>query len=101
MLGAVVMLIGLAVEAIVSPPLGAQRNSVFDEIRYSKLAVVDKGGNRAIVLDSHKGGNRITVSDEARNPAISLISTNSSAPSGGDNFITIHDRAGNSVWDAP
>ena len=35
-LGAIIMLIGLTVGAIVSPPLIAQRNGVFDEIECSK-----------------------------------------------------------------
>ena len=144
LLGAGIMALGIIIGQWVTPDIEAQADGVFDEIRCSKLTVVDKVGNRAIVLDSHKGGNGITVyeasnraivlfsnnsassvsvldkagnrvvyldnhkggsgitvSDEAGNPAMSLISTNSSAPSGGDNFITIHDRAGNIRWEAP
>jgi len=41
-LGAVIMLIGLAIGAIVSPPLIAQRNGVFDEIQCSRLKVVSR-----------------------------------------------------------
>ena len=51
-LGAVIMLIGLAVGAIVSPPLVAQRNGVFDEIQCKRLTVVDEDGNKAIRLFS-------------------------------------------------
>ena len=49
-LGAVIMLIGLAVGAIVSPPLIAQRNDVFGDIQCTGLTVVDKNGNKAIAL---------------------------------------------------
>ena len=51
-LGAVIMLIGLAVGAIVSPPLIAQRNGMFDEIQCKRLTVVDEDGNKAIGLFS-------------------------------------------------
>ena len=71
-LGAVIMLIGLAVGAIVSPPLVAQRNGVFDDIVCSKLTVVDKivcreievvdqDGTPAIVLEAEEWGNEISV----------------------------------------
>ena len=50
-LGAVIMLIGLAVGAIVSPPLIAQRNSVFDKITCREIEVIDKDGNEAIIVD--------------------------------------------------
>ena len=49
-LGAVLMLIGLGVGAIVSPPLIAQRIGVFDEIHCSKLTVSTKYGKPVIVL---------------------------------------------------
>ena len=44
-LGAVIMLIGLAVGAIVSPPLVAQRNEVFDYITCRGVKVVDELGS--------------------------------------------------------
>ena len=37
LLGALIMLIGIGVGAIVSPPLIAQRNAVFDEIVCNQL----------------------------------------------------------------
>ena len=49
-LGAVIMLVGLAIGAIVSPPLVAQRAEVFDEIECSKLTVVDKHGKPRVAL---------------------------------------------------
>ena len=72
-LGAVIMLIGLAVGAIVSPPLIAQRNGVFDEIQCTKLTVVDNMGEKAVVLRSDKKtGNRVIVLDNMGNRAVLL-----------------------------
>ena len=51
-LGAVIMLIGLAVGAIVSPPLIAQRDDVFGDIQCTGLTVVDKQGNVGVALDT-------------------------------------------------
>ena len=50
LLGAVIMLVGIGVGSIVSPPLVAERNAVFDEIVCTKLTVVDKTGKAGIVL---------------------------------------------------
>ena len=49
-LGAVIMLIGIGVGSIVSPPLTAQRNAVFGEIECTGLTVVDTAGNPAVIL---------------------------------------------------
>ena len=49
-LGAVIMLIGVGVGAIVSPPLTAQRNGVFGKIECTGLTVIDTSGNPAVVL---------------------------------------------------
>jgi len=60
-LGAVIMLIGLAVGAIVSPPLIAQRDGVFDEILCRKITVVDSVGTEGVVLESNEEVNQIIV----------------------------------------
>ena len=60
-LGAVIMLIGLVVGAIVSPPLIAQRNSVFDTITCREIEVIDKDGNEAIRLYTTKHGGDIRI----------------------------------------
>ena len=73
-LGAVIMLIGLAVGTIVSPPLGAQRNGVFDEILCKRLTVVDEDGNKAIILGSIEGLNVVIVLDKQGEKAITLES---------------------------
>ena len=60
-LGAVIMLIGLAVGAIVSPPLIAQRDDVFGEIQCRMLTVLNKQGKPAVALASTEYGGRVDV----------------------------------------
>ena len=60
-LGAGIMLIGLAVGAIVSPPLIAQRDDVFGDIQCTGLTVVDKQGNVAVALDTDEHGGVVNV----------------------------------------
>ena len=61
-LGAVIMLIGMSVDSILSPPLIAQRSGGIDEIVCSKLTIVDKYGRPAIVLDiTEESGNAIKI----------------------------------------
>ena len=60
-LGAVIMFIGLAVGAIVSPPLIAQRNGVFEKITCREIKVIDKDGNEAIRLYTTKHGGDIRM----------------------------------------
>ena len=109
-LGAVIMLIGLAVGAIVSPPLGAQRNGVFDEIICTGLTVIDKNGNKAIALKTESMGNLVSLYTQNGEPAISLDANytgnyvwvsdpveNKTAVSlassqGGTNNVTIHSK---------
>ncbi len=52
-LGAVIMLIGFAVGAIVSPPLLAQREGVFGEILCTGVTVMGKNEKAAIRLGSY------------------------------------------------
>ena len=61
-LGAGIMLIGLAVGAIVSSPLIAQQHGVFDTIICRNLGVVDENGKLRIRLSSdHPLSKDITV----------------------------------------
>ena len=72
-LGAVIMLIGLAVGAIVSPPLVAQRNGVFDKIQCRELQVLDKHGKKAIHLHTDGVyGNMVGVYDQHGTQAVYL-----------------------------
>ena len=72
-LGAVIMLVGLAVGAIVSPPLIAQRNGVFGDIECTGLTVVNKSGKLAVALDTDDA-NRVLVYDNREKLAIALAS---------------------------
>ena len=118
-LGAVIMLIGLAVGAIVSPPLVAQHNGVFDKITCREIEVVDENGNQAIVLGSKEGVNLMTVSDKQGEIAIDLSVAEpinsigirdaagneairmSAVDFSNSNHIRIYDKAENIVWKAP
>ena len=65
------MLIGLAVGAIVSPPLVAQRDSVFDKITCRELRVVTESGKVGIRLgSSDSGGNVISINNKFGRPAM-------------------------------
>ena len=71
-LGAVIMLTGLAVGAITSPPLIAQRNGVFDYITCRGIEVVDKHGKTGISLDAYENSSYISIFDKTGNAAIEL-----------------------------
>lgn len=91
-LGAVIMLIGLAVGAIVSPPLIAQHNGVFGEIQCTKLTVVDNMGKTAVELDSHEeAGNSVTVNNKQGNSAVILRSSELG------NIVFLANKQGNSA----
>ena len=74
-LGAVIMLIGLAVGAIVSPPLGAQRNGVFDKIFCRSLTVVDSEGSIGIMLNKDENGSSMAMYNSQGKLGIALLST--------------------------
>lgn len=88
-LGALIMLIGIGVGSVVSPPLIAQRNGVFNEITCRKLTVVDEAGNKAIYLTSTKEANGVFVANQASQLAISLASSGEMG-----NAVFVHDKLG-------
>ena len=92
-LGAVIMLVGMGVGSIVSPPLIAQGDGVFDEIKCTKLIVVDKAGKTAIHLSAREDGNGIAVYDTAGQKAIALTAVELG------NSVTVYDKTGKAVVD--
>ena len=94
-LGAVIMLVGIGLGSIVSPPLIAQRDGVFGEIECTKLRVVDKAGKTAVLLATTEDGNYVTVTNKAEEPAITLIADEVT------NRVTIHNKVGIIRWEAP
>lgn len=73
-LGAVIMLIGMGVGAIFSPPLIAQRTSVLGEIQCAELTVVDMSGAPAIVLRADETlGNGIVIHNKEGTPALLFV----------------------------
>ena len=89
-LGAGIMLIGLAVGAIVSPPLGAQRNGVFGDIECAALTVLDKNGKSAILLRSTEYSNNVTVEGKDGNSVYLSSSEDGSS-------VAISGKNGNGV----
>ena len=88
-LGAVIMLIGIGVGAIVSPPLIAQRNSVLGEIRCNSLTVVDKSGEPAIVLRADEAlGNGVVLHNPVGTPAVLFVADETG------NSIAVADQSG-------
>ena len=94
-LGAGIMLIGLAVGAIVTTPLIAQREDVFGEIQCSRLVVVDETGKPAITLatDAKEHGlpekqNAVIVYNKSGEKAV-VIGTHRE-----HNGVEVHDKQG-------
>ena len=73
MLGAAIMLIGLAVGAIVSPPLIAQSNGVFDKIVCRKLTVVDSTGKTMMMAAGSRTGGQVAVFSKDGKACASMI----------------------------
>ena len=67
------MLIGLAVGTIVSPPLIAHNNGVFDKITCREIEVIDKDGNEAIWLYTTKHGGGIRMGSKDGRNAIMVL----------------------------
>ena len=70
-LGAIIMLVGIGVGAIVSPPLIAQRDGVFGEIQCTRLTVVDNKGKNVVVLGSTPLPNSVLAKTAAGFPCLS------------------------------
>ena len=89
-LGAGIILTGLVVGAIVSPPLIAQRNGVFGDIVCTALTVLDKNGKSAILLRSTEYGNNVTVEGKDGNSVYLSSSEDGSS-------VAISGKNGNGV----
>ena len=94
-LGAVIMLIGLAVGAVVSPPTIAQRDGVFGEIECTGLKVVDKYGKTGIDLASTDDGNIVTFRGQSGKAGVVLSTVDKG------NIVAVHDQHGNIIWQTP
>ena len=88
-LGALIMLVGLGLGAIVSPPLIAQKYSLLDEVRCTKLTVVDKYDKPAMILSSDEAtGNGIILFDQAGKEAAVLLASKQT------NSLGIYNKVG-------
>ena len=89
-LGAVIMLIGIGVGSIVSPPLIAQdtpEKGVFSEIECRRLVVRDKAGNKAVALYAEALGNSVAIYDPGGKRAVILSAGKQ------ENGIIIRDKS--------
>ena len=88
-LGAVIMLIGMGVGAIVSPPLIAQREGMLGEIQCTGLTVVDMSGEPAIILRVDEAlGNGIVLHNPQGTPAVLLVADETG------NSLALADKSG-------
>ena len=93
LLGAVIMLVGVGVGSIVSPPSVAQRDGVFREIQCTQLTVVDKAGRAVVTLTADEVANRILVTNTTGEATIGLIASEDV------NRIIFTDKAGKTAID--
>ena len=88
-LGAVIMLIGIGVGSIVSPPLIAQRESMMGDLKCSSLTVVDALGEPAIVLRADETlGNGIVLYNPSGIPAVLFVADDTG------NSVAVTDKSG-------
>ncbi len=88
-LGAVIMLVGILVGSIVSPPLIAQRKDMPGDIKCTSLIVVDKSGEPAIVLRTDEAlGNGVVLHNPVGTPAVLLVADETG------NSIAVADKSG-------
>ena len=88
-LGALIMLIGLGVGAILCPPLIAQRTDVLGDIKCTSLTVVDASGTPAIVLRADETlGNGVVIHNPAGTPAVLFVADDIG------NSVAVTDRSG-------
>ena len=60
-LGAGIMAIGIIIGQVITPDIEAQSNGVFDEIQCTRLTVVDKQGDLAVLLATDEDGGLVGV----------------------------------------
>ena len=90
-LGAVIMLFGLGIGAIVSPPLIAQKTGMFGEIQCTGLTVVDTAGRPVAVLRTDETlGNGLVIHSPTGTPALLLYADETG------NGVVVADKSGES-----
>ena len=97
-LGAVIMLIGMWVSPLISPPVTAQHNGVFDKIQCREIEVIDKDGNEAIRLYTTKHGGVVSVSGKDGGRAVMTTTDHSGVVKvygkGGEARMTTDEQGG-------
>ena len=88
-LGAMIMLIGIAIGTVISPPLIAQRGEVLGDLKCTGLTVVDMAGNPVIVLRTDETlGNGVVIHNPAGTPALLLVAHETG------NSVAVADKSG-------
>ena len=88
-LGAVIMLIGIGVGAIICPPLIAQRADGLGDLKCTSLTVVGTSGEPAIVLRADETlGNGIVIHNPQGTPAVLLVADDTG------NNLAVADKSG-------
>ena len=88
-LGAVIMLVGILVGSIVSPPLIAQRMDMPGDLKCTSLTVVDRSGAPAIVLRADEAlGTGIIIHNKEGTPAMLFVANEVG------NSVAVADRSG-------
>ena len=88
-LGALIMLIGMGIGAIICPPLIAQREDVLGDLKCTSLTVVDMDGNPVIILRTDETlGNGIVLHNPQGTPAVLLVADETG------NSVAVADKSG-------
>ncbi len=91
-LGAMIMLIGMGIGVIISPPLIAQdslKKGVFSEIECRRLIVRDKTGKKAVALYAEALGNSVALYNSEGKRVVIL----SAGKRGGGNLVTLRNES--------
>ena len=91
-LGAAIMLIGMWLSPLISPPVTAQHNGVFDHIQCTSLIVMDRKGKTAVELGSNEDVNMVNVHNKQGKEAVALASNEVLG-----NWVHVHNTQGQRV----
>lgn len=117
MFGALLALAGVLFGSIISPPLIAQNNGVFDTVVCKGLSVVDKAGNPRIMLGMgehssigilNETGKIVAYLADHKNGSILMLNLPSGESAVGfvshdvvGNDIRVYNTAGKVIWQPP
>ena len=92
--GAVIMAVGIAIGQVITPDIEAQNNGVFDKVVCRELEVVDKDGNKAIVLRSKVSDSSYRLPEKFFSNHIAIYNP----LTGKDAVLLSSNSTSNNVW---